>query len=232
MMNVDKFWNIIDEVNEEVPYEHEKSLQNKNYVNRYRDEYVKCLKNKLSNLDFGDIILFQNFFDEYKGYLYRYDVWYECAWIFQHASDDGFEYFLRWIVSRGKKFYFSVCDDVKNIEKLEWESGYRHFESVSYVWIDVLREKYPDVLERIGDFIYNIDGLSRWEKEKIENEVKEAFKSGNNDEESEVGVNAGRMWEDEAMIKRWDEHYRELGIYENEKSEGEKVEIDEDDLPF
>lgn len=89
-------------------------------------------------------------------------------------------------MSREKKFYFSVCDDVKNIEKLEQETGHRNLESVSYVWIDVLREKYPDVLKRIGNFVYDIDGLSRWKRKKIE---------------SEVGVNAGRMWEDEAMIK-------------------------------
>ena len=233
-MNIDKFWNIIDEVNKEVPYDLKEYYGHKQ---DYFDKYIECLKNKLRPLDFGDIIFFENVYDKFKNYLWRYDFWYECAWMFEHSSDDGFAYFLAWIMSRGKKFYFDACYDVKNMENLSWEIRARSFEELDYVCDEVIEEKWPEVYKVTQEFIRDMTALSLFEEAEIEKEVKETFKNGVNDEESSIKNSVDRMWKDEAMIKRWDEYYRELGIYENEKSESEKseskkVEIDKDDLPF
>ena len=196
-MDMHTFWNIIDQVNEEVPYEENNEYQ-------YYEKYIEHLKIKLKEFDFTNIVKFQEIMDEYKSYLYRYDVWYECAWLLQHSSDDGFEYFLRWIVSRGKDFYFSVCDDIRNIEKLDWRFGYRSFEEFGNACHECLEEEYQYVLDAIGDCIYGINVLTVYEKNNIKKEVEEAFSNGVNPDVCEKNK-IYNMWLDENLRSKWDE---------------------------
>ena len=199
-MDIDTFWNIINEVNKVVPYDLKKYY---GHIRDYYNMYVQCLKEKLKEFDFRDIVKFNNIYEDYKNRLYRYDVWYECAWVLQHASDDGFEYFLRWIVSRGKSFYFDVCYDVKNIEHLDWEIGKRDFEEFDYVWNKCIEEKWPDVYEVIENYLWNINCLEPSDKRIIHESVNWAFKNGKNEDESVADDRVGKMWDDVKMCDRW-----------------------------
>ena len=199
-MNINTFWNIIDEVNKKVPYDLGVYY---GHIKDYYAMYVQCLKEKLKEFDFRNIVRFNNIYEDYKKRLYRYDVWYECAWAFQHSSDDGFEYFLRWIVSRGKSFYFDVCYDVKNIRWLDWEIGKRDFEEFGYVWKTCIEEKWPDVYKVIENCLCDINCLEPYDKRVIREDVNWAFRNGKNEIESPVDDRVGKIWDDVEIVGRW-----------------------------
>lgn len=202
-MSIDEFWKLIDETNAEVPYDIKKYYE-KDDENEYYNKYLECLKNKLKNYSFTDIIEFYNIYTEYKTYLYRTDVWTECARVLQHCTDDGFWYFLDWIMSRGKKFYFDVCNNIRTIENLEWQIGTRNFEELNYISFFTLEEKWPEVCEVVGDAISYIDCLSDYDKDKIEEEVSEAFKNGVNLDDCSVEDNDPQnMWNDDELCELW-----------------------------
>jgi hypothetical protein len=60
------------------------------------------LSDWLSHLEVDDIVAFDRFFLERVKQAYRTDLW-EIAYIMNGGcSDDGFDYFLGWLVSEGR----------------------------------------------------------------------------------------------------------------------------------
>lgn len=113
-MTKDLFWSIIDE-----------TLQH----SRNRGQYTKYLTNRLTLLKPESIFTWYNIFDYYLHYIYRDDFWNFAINQGEHATDDGFEYFTRWIVSRGHDVYMNALKDVNTLKKVGTK-GNRTFEEV------------------------------------------------------------------------------------------------------
>jgi hypothetical protein len=65
----------------------------------------------LSGLEVGEIVAFDRFFLERVNAAYRTDLW-EIAYIMRGGcSDDGFDYFLGWLISEGKQRYLAALAD-------------------------------------------------------------------------------------------------------------------------
>ena len=65
----------------------------------------------LSRLDVDEIVAFDRFFLERVNEAYRTELW-EVAYIMNGGcSDDGFDYFLGWLVSEGKQRYLAALTD-------------------------------------------------------------------------------------------------------------------------
>ncbi|WP_327008409.1 DUF4240 domain-containing protein [Dactylosporangium sp. NBC_01737] len=65
----------------------------------------------LSRLDVDEIVAFDRFFLERVNEAYRIELW-EVAYIMcDGCSDDGFDYFLGWLVSEGRQRYAAALAD-------------------------------------------------------------------------------------------------------------------------
>jgi len=87
------------------------------FVDRARQEAgepqarAALLVDWLSRLDVDQIVAFDRFFLERVNEAYRTELW-EVAYIMNGGcSDDGFDYFLGWLVSEGKQRYLAALAD-------------------------------------------------------------------------------------------------------------------------
>ena len=84
----DKFWQIVKRA---VTSDHDPDAQ------------VEALRTELRELTLQEIISFEAAFRRYLNKAYTWDLWGAAYVIHGGCSDDGFEYFRRWLVSRGTR---------------------------------------------------------------------------------------------------------------------------------
>ncbi len=70
-----------------------------------------------------DIAAFQAAFTETVDRAYTWDLWGAAYVIHGGCSDDGFEYFRRWLVSKGREVFETVVNDPERLAKMELEPG-------------------------------------------------------------------------------------------------------------
>jgi hypothetical protein len=63
------------------------------------------LTNYLQELETSEIIEFERIFQKLMNDAYRWDLWAISYIVNGGSSDDGFEYFRAWLISRGESFY-------------------------------------------------------------------------------------------------------------------------------
>ena len=69
----------------------------------------------LLELPATDIMEFDRLFDQYADQAYRNDLW-AAAYIIQGGcSDDGFEYFRRWLIGQGEAVYTAALRDPESL---------------------------------------------------------------------------------------------------------------------
>ena len=87
-------------------------------------ERVALLADSLSRLDVDEIVAFDRFFLERINEAYRTELW-EVAYIMMDGcSDDGFDYFLGWLVSEGRQRYHAALADPRAAaEGVEQDDG-------------------------------------------------------------------------------------------------------------
>ena len=127
MLDEDKFWEIIS-----------KSLN----TTKNQDEQEQYLISEIEKLTPKEIIGFRLRTDYLLYHTYNSEMW--CAGYIMNGgcSDDGFEYFRCWVISRGKETYYNakanpdylVSEIVKDAESYE-------FESFWYVALDAFKRK-------------------------------------------------------------------------------------------
>ena len=161
MLDENIFWNIID-----------LSLKNTNNI----DDQEIFLVQEIEKLTPEEIIGFRLRTDKLLYDTYNSEMW--CAGYLMNGgcSDDGFEYFRNWVISRGKDVYLNAKKNPDTLisEVLEENDEY-DFESFWYVAIDALKNKtgkdlydyidYDNFKTREGnypEFEFN------WEEEKPE----------------------------------------------------------------
>ena len=69
------------------------------------DELVSELTNTLKNRSVEEILDFRLAFNECRDRAYRWDLWGAAYVINGGCSDDGFDYFLGWLIAHGKEYY-------------------------------------------------------------------------------------------------------------------------------
>jgi len=69
------------------------------------DEQADLVSGELSKLPPDEIVSFDQYVDECRRESYSRDLWGAAYIIAGGCSDDGFEYFRRWLISRGQEWF-------------------------------------------------------------------------------------------------------------------------------
>jgi len=79
------------------------------------DRQADALTTLLLELPTTAIVAFDRLFEHYADQAYRNDVW-AAAYIIQGGcSDDGFEYFRRWLIGQGEAVYTAALRDPESL---------------------------------------------------------------------------------------------------------------------
>ncbi|WP_375303964.1 DUF4240 domain-containing protein [Niastella sp. OAS944] len=127
MLNEDLYWAII-----------RNSLQN----SEDQDEQEMYLISALKQLSPVEIVGFRLRTDKLLYDTYNSEMW--CAGFIMNGgcSDDGFEYFRNWVISRGKEVYYKAKENPDSlIDQTDLELEEYEFESFWYVALEAFREK-------------------------------------------------------------------------------------------
>ena len=103
-----------------------------------------ALKAALLALDWQDIIAFENRFDQLHFASYRQDLWCAAYLMCGGCSDDGFDYFRYWLVSRGQAVFQAALanpDSLADYPFVSADSDYYEFEDFGYAAHEAFEEK-------------------------------------------------------------------------------------------
>lgn len=103
------------------------------------DAQASELRNQLNKLHTDDLAKFIGVFDRLMYKSYYWDLWGAAYTISGGASDDGFEDFRKWLISRGKDFFDqAVANPDRLAEMIELNyQGDTTFEEFSYIPLEV-----------------------------------------------------------------------------------------------
>jgi hypothetical protein len=138
ILDEDLYWQIID-----------RSLKNTND----QDGQEKYLTKEIEALTPTEIVGFRLRTDKLLYDTYNSAMW--CAGYIMNGgcSDDGFEYFRNWVISRGKQTYYKAKENPDSlISEASHEVGYYEFESFWYVALNAFKHNTG---KNLYDFIDN-----------------------------------------------------------------------------
>jgi hypothetical protein len=127
MLDEDLYWQIVA-----------KSLKNTNT----QQEQLKYLVREIEKLSPAEIVGFRLRTDKFLYDTYNAEMW--CAGYIMNGgcSDDMFEYFRNWVISRGKETYYSAKANPDSlIDEVNDEAEYYELESFWYVALDAFKHK-------------------------------------------------------------------------------------------
>jgi hypothetical protein len=108
------------------------------------DAHVEALRAALRELSLNEIVSFEAAFRRYLNEAYTWDLWGAAYVVHGGCSDDGFEYFRRWLVTRGREVYEQALADPDSLAQLDGQPGFRdvwEFEEIYYVAGEVFEKK-------------------------------------------------------------------------------------------
>jgi hypothetical protein len=106
------------------------------------DRQVEDLHRALNALPADEIVAFARAFQREQRRSYSWDLWGAAYVINGGASDDGFEYFQRWLISKGRKVFEAALADPDSLgDLIVLGSGECEFEEFAYVAGSVCAEK-------------------------------------------------------------------------------------------
>lgn len=123
------FWELVDEAREDAGNDDER--------------FLEVLEGGLMSLPPNAIEGFRERLDEVLARAYRWDLWAAAYIINGGASDDGFQYFRAWLVSKGRKVFEQALEDPAGLSTFvpndpDWLA---EFEEVLYLPVYVLEQK-------------------------------------------------------------------------------------------
>ena len=129
MMDEEQFWAIVQTAVDEAGND--------------EDEYLEVAKRELSKLSLKEMIGFRLRTDKLLYDSYTSEMW--CAGYLMNGgcSDDGFEYFRLWVISRGRKVYEAAMANPDNLIDYigdDDEMDFFEFESFWYVALEAFEE--------------------------------------------------------------------------------------------
>jgi hypothetical protein len=108
-----------------------------------RDRQTATLRASLEKLSPSELEDFEHIFDEQMHRSYSWDLW-GAAYVIQGgASDDGFEYFRRWLISQGRDVFDRANADPDSLAAVAMPDSAedREFEEFAYLALDIWGEK-------------------------------------------------------------------------------------------
>lgn len=108
------------------------------------EAHMEALSELLRELPLEDIIAFEVEFRRYLNDAYTWELCGAASLANSGTSDDGFEYFRRWLVSKGRAVYEAALLNPDNLAQFELRPGPGgdwSFESIYYVAQEVFAEK-------------------------------------------------------------------------------------------
>lgn len=127
-MPADKFWQIIERA---AKADHDPNA------------HMEALRTALRELTLEEIIAFEVAFRRYLNAAYSWDLWGAAYVVHGSCSDDRFEYFRRWLVSRGRHVYEAALADPDSLAQQDVRPGHDNiwdFEGIYYVAMEVFNE--------------------------------------------------------------------------------------------
>jgi hypothetical protein len=103
------------------------------------DRQVETLRRELEALSAEEVVAFRNAFEAQLARAYTWDLWAAAYIAHGGASDDGFEYFRRWMVSKGRAVFERLLarpDDLPDLPVAAVD-GVLEFEEILYVTDEV-----------------------------------------------------------------------------------------------
>lgn len=141
MMDEEQFWAIVQTAVDEAGDD--------------EDEYLEVVKRELSKLSLKEMIGFRLRTDKLLYDSYTSEMW--CAGYLMNGgcSDDGFEYFRLWVISRGRKVYEAAMANPDNLIDYiddDAEMDFFEFELFWYVALEAFEEAVDaDLYDYIDD---------------------------------------------------------------------------------
>ena len=141
MMNEEQFWAIVQKAVDEAGDD--------------EDEYLEVVMHELSKLSLKEMVGFRLRTDKLLYDSYTSEMW--CAGYLMNGgcSDDGFEYFRLWVISRGRKVYEAALANPDNLIDYiaeDAEVDFFEFELFWYAAIDAFEEATEaDLYDYIDD---------------------------------------------------------------------------------
>lgn len=109
------------------------------------DARMEQLRKALEPLSTDDLIAYEIAFREKLNKAYTWDLWAAAYIVHGGASDDGFEYFRRWLVMRGKATYEAALADPSHLATIPLAptgpEGVWEFEEIYYVAGELFEER-------------------------------------------------------------------------------------------
>jgi uncharacterized protein DUF4240 len=136
-MNKAAFWKLIDASREDADGD--------------LDGQVANLRAKVEQLDSDEIVQFGKLFAEYSGRAYTWDLWAAAYILGGGCSDDGFQDFRGWLISRGERVYTEALRDPEILAQVvNADAGDEcQYEGFQYVAREAWQNK---TRSRLGDF--------------------------------------------------------------------------------
>ena len=138
-----EFWAIIE-------------TSNKQSIGDRKKQIIK-IEEILSKLSIDDILDFHGYIDEKKRLCYgiRHQLWKISEKINGFTSDDGYDYFLGWLISQGESVFTAALKNPEIIlEKTDpnkYGKNYFELEEIEYVSINLYEKKTgKDWYETVG----------------------------------------------------------------------------------
>lgn len=103
------------------------------------EQQVEALRSELVALSAEEVVSFHNAFEAQLARAYTWDLWAVAHVAHGGASDDGFEYFRRWMVSQGRAAFEHLLahpDDLPDMLAAD-VAGVLEFEEILYVTDEV-----------------------------------------------------------------------------------------------
>ena len=119
-MDKKTFWKIIEEVNASVDTDDKEAV-------------LKGTINRLMKYSPKEINEWKNILDFYHDLSRREKLWAACTAIGDHYTDDGFEYFRSWLISKGRDVYMNALQDPDTLAEMNIPENSTDFESFWYV---------------------------------------------------------------------------------------------------
>jgi len=141
MMNEEQFWAIVQKAVDEAGDD--------------EDEYLEVVMHELSKLSLKEMVGFRLRTDKLLYDSYTSEMW--CAGYLMNGgcSEDGFEYFRLWVISRGRKVYEAALANPDNLIDYiaeDAEVDFFEFELFWYAAIDAFEEATEaDLYDYIDD---------------------------------------------------------------------------------
>ena len=107
------------------------------------ERQLEALRQALRNLTPSEIEAFERAFQREQRKAYTWDLWGAAYVLNGGASDDGFEYFQRWLISKGRRVFESAVADPDSLADIAAPDaqGASEFEEFAYVAGHVWGEK-------------------------------------------------------------------------------------------